>query len=154
MATLHLVCGLPGSGKSTFAKKLEGEYPSLRLTPDEWMTRLYGEGFDTEKRSTVESIQWEIGQKALSLGVDVILEFGFWSKDERDNFRRRATELGATTKIHFLDVSREELWRRLSERNEHLPPHTFKVTEAQLDEWVARFETPIQEELIWSPENL
>jgi predicted kinase len=147
MATLHLICGLPGSGKSTLAKKIESEHSAILLTPDEWMDRLYGEGFDVENRNTVESIQWEIAQKALSLGVDVVLEFGFWSKDERDRFRQRAAELGATTKIYFLDLPREELWRRLSERNEHLPPHTFKVTEAQLDEWIARFETPTQEEL-------
>ena len=35
MATLHLMVGLPCSGKTTLAKKLEVERAALRLTPDE-----------------------------------------------------------------------------------------------------------------------
>jgi hypothetical protein len=77
MATLFLLCGLPGSGKSTLAKKIERERPALRLTPDEWMERLVGHGYDEEKRSAIEALQWDIAQRALSLGIDVILESGF-----------------------------------------------------------------------------
>jgi len=32
---LHLICGLPGSGKTTLAKKLEREHTAIRLCPDE-----------------------------------------------------------------------------------------------------------------------
>ena len=35
MATLHLMVGLPCSGKTTLAQKLEHELPALRLTLDE-----------------------------------------------------------------------------------------------------------------------
>src|SRR5688572_18649715 len=97
MATLHLICGLPGSGKSTLAKKLEGQYRALRLTPDEWMSRILGVGYDEEKRTIIEAIHWDIAQQALRLGVDVILESGFWTRKERDEFRCRARELGAAT---------------------------------------------------------
>jgi AAA domain len=77
MATLFLLCGLPGSGKLTLAKKIERERPALRLTPDEWMERLVGHGYDEEKRAAIEALQWDIAQRALSLGIDVILESGF-----------------------------------------------------------------------------
>ena len=40
MATLFLICGLPGAGKTTLAKQLERERPALRLTPDEWIAPL------------------------------------------------------------------------------------------------------------------
>jgi predicted kinase len=43
MATLHLMIGLPGSGKTTLAKKLEAELGALRLTPEEWHRYLYGQ---------------------------------------------------------------------------------------------------------------
>ena len=35
MATLHLMVGLPGSGKTTLAHRLETQYSALRLTVDE-----------------------------------------------------------------------------------------------------------------------
>lgn len=147
MPTLHLICGLPGSGKSTLAKKLENEHPALRLTPDEWMARIVGNGYDEEKRTIIESIQWEIAQQTLRLGNDVILESGFWSRKERDAFRSKAKELGVNTKLYFLNVSKEELWRRLEKRNVNLPSHTFPVKESDLDEWIARFEPPAADEL-------
>lgn len=147
MPTLHLICGLPGSGKSTLAKKLEGEYPALRLTPDEWMSRILEDGYDEEKRAVVESIQWEIAQRVLSLGVDVILENGFWSRKERDEFKAKAKELGADAKLYYMDVSKDELWKRLEKRNAVLPPHTFHVKESDLDEWIKSFEAPTAEEL-------
>lgn len=147
MPTLHLICGLPGSGKSTLAKKLEAEHPALRLTPDEWMDRIVGDGYDEKKRDVVQTIQWEIAQKALRLGVDVILETGFWSRRERDEYRDGARALGATVKLYYLDVPRDELWRRLNLRNQNLPPHTFAVKEADLDHWITQFEVPTVEEL-------
>jgi predicted kinase len=147
MPTLHLICGLPGSGKSTLAKELEAKHPALRLTPDEWMDRIVGDGYNEEKRAVVQAIQWEIAQQALRLGVDVILENGFWTRTERDGFKATAATLGATTKLYFLDVPRDELVRRLKQRNENLPPHTFPVKESDLDHWITQFEAPMEDEL-------
>jgi len=147
MATLHLICGLPGSGKTTLAKRLERELPALRLTPDEWMARIVGNGYDEEKRALVEAMQWEIAAQVLILGVDVILEWGFWSHSERNDLRSRAATLGANTKLHFLDVPRDELLRRLAQRNAALPSDTFQVDNAQLDLWLSWFELPTPDEL-------
>jgi predicted kinase len=146
MPTLHLICGLPGSGKSRLAAQLERQHPALRLTPDEWMSRIVGSGYDEQRRMAIETIQWEIAQRALRLGVHVILENGFWSRKERDHLRAQARELGAAVKLHFLDVPRDELWRRLNVRNQQLPTHTFPIKETDLDQWVAQFEPPTSDE--------
>ncbi len=147
MPILHLICGLPGSGKTTLARRLERDLPALRLAPDEWMARIVGDGYDEAKRAAVEAVQWEIAARALRLGVDVILENGFWSRRERDDFRARAAALGADTKLHFLDVPRDELLRRLALRNAAVPPDAFRVNEAQLDLWSRSFEPPTPDEL-------
>jgi predicted kinase len=147
MPTLFLVCGLPGSGKTTLAKRLEREQSALRLAPDEWMARIVGDGHDEARRAAVELVQWEIAQRALSLGINVILESGFWSRQEREVFRERARELGADTKLHYLEVPIEELKSRLARRNAALPPDSFHVHPAQLDLWASQFEPPTQDEL-------
>jgi predicted kinase len=147
MPVLHLICGLPGSGKTTLARELERDLPALRLAPDEWMARIAGDGYDQAKRTAVEAVQWELAAQALRLGVDVILENGFWSRGERDDFRARAKAVGAETRLHFLDISRTELLRRLTLRNAAAPPDTFSVTETQLDLWSTWFEAPTPDEL-------
>ncbi|HEV3076624.1 MAG TPA: ATP-binding protein [Thermoanaerobaculia bacterium] len=147
MPTLYLICGLPGSGKSTLARQLEERHPSLHLAPDEWMARIVGNGYDEEKRAIIETIQLETAEQALRLGVDVILENGFWTRKERDEYRARAKALGAQTKLYFLDVPRDELLRRLKQRSERLPPDTFHVKESDLDRWISQFEAPTADEL-------
>ncbi|MFN8637985.1 MAG: ATP-binding protein [Dehalococcoidia bacterium] len=147
MPTLHLVCGLPASGKSTLARRLAVELPALRLTPDEWMARIVGHGFDERARAAVEAAQWDIAARALLLGVDVVLENGFWSRADRDDYRARALALGATVCVHYLDVPLDELERRLEARNADLPPDTFAIPLADLRRWHARFEPPTPDEL-------
>jgi predicted kinase len=147
MPTLYLICGLPGSGKTTLAKEIEREKSALRLTPDEWMHRLFGDGFNEEARLKVETIQWKTAERALKLGMNVVLDFGFWGRAERDGFRAKAAALGAKTELRFLDVALDELKRRLALRNADLPPDTFPVTEKDLDDWSKLFERPSPEEL-------
>jgi predicted kinase len=151
MPTLFLMCGLPGSGKTTLAKQLERERRALRLTPDEWIVRLFGNSLTPPTldwcRDPVEAVQWSVAERALGLGVNVILDFGFWTRREREDFRGRAAKLGAASEVHFLDVPRAALLSRLESRNAALPADTFRVTAAQLNSWWALFEPPTGDEL-------
>ncbi len=146
------MCGLPCSGKTTLAKKLEHQHSALRLTTDEWHIRLFGKDWlaDPEhdtKHSTVEAIMWEVAARVLTLEVNVVLDFCLWAKEERDDFRARAAALGANSRIHFLDVSEEELLQRLALRNAQLPDKTFAIPEEKLREWLKIFQAPTAEEL-------
>jgi len=113
--------GLPCSGKTTRAKELENDLLALRLTPDEWHVNLFGHDVDDpehdKRHGTIEDMLWQIAARALSLGTNIILDFGFWAKEERDDFRSRARERGARSEIAFMDVEEEELLNRLSVRN-------------------------------------
>lgn len=151
MATLFLICGLPGAGKTTLAKQLEQTQAALRLCPDEWIAELLVDVNDTAEmdrlRAVVEAIQWRMAKRLLVLGTSVILENGFWSRTERASYRAQAEALGARVELHYLDVPQDELWARLAQRNANLPPGTFAVTKEQLALWWSWFEPPTQEEL-------
>lgn len=151
MATLFLICGLPGAGKTTLAKRLEQEHHALRLCPDEWIAPILKDASDQEEldrlRSPVENLQWEVAKRVLSLGVNVILENGFWGREEREQYRLQAEALGAKVELRFLEVSFDKLWARLSKRNAELPLGTFVVMKEQLEVWWRWFEPPTKEEL-------
>ena len=152
MATLVLICGLPGSGKTTLARQLERSLPALRLCPDEWIAAILADINDKLEldrlRSPIESLQWEVAKRALDLGVNVILEWGFWSKEERTRYRSEAEALGAQVQLRYLEVGRGQLWARISKRNANLPPGTFHITQDQLDLWWAWFQPPAADELV------
>ena len=149
---MHLICGLPCSGKTTLAKVLERELPALRLAPDEWIVCLYGPDIADAAldavRDPVEAALWELTARVLVLGLDVILEYGFWTRAEREEFRRRAAALGARSKLYFTDASEEELLHRLVRRNTDRPAGTFRIKEAQLRKWMRTFEPPDADELV------
>jgi predicted kinase len=160
MATLYLTCGLPCAGKTTLAKRIEAERGALRLTADEWMVDLFGpapespeimKGAPSARRTAVEAVQWKVAARALELGVDVVVDWGVWSRSERDDYRARAAALGARVVLLYLDVPRDELARRLAARNANLPAGTFPIEEKYLDLWSTWFERPAADELADSP---
>ncbi len=151
MATLHLMVGLPCSGKTTLARQLEIERAALRLTPDEWQVQLFGQDAQTPKHNArhglIEAMLWEVAARALALGTNVILDFGFWAREEREDFRERARRLGAGSEVHFLDVPEAELLRRLAARNTQQTDRFFYIPVEMMRPWIALFQPPTQDEL-------
>lgn len=151
MATLHLMVGLPCSGKTTLARELETTRSALRLNADEWQLRLFGQDAEDPEHDTrhsrIEAMLWEIASRALVLGTSVILDFGFWAREEREDYRSRARQLGARSEVHFLDVSHEELLRRLNQRNAQRSTTAFVIPEEMMRPWIAFFQVPTPDEL-------
>lgn len=125
-----IVCGLPGSGKTTLAKHLSSDDTAVRMNPDEWMETLGINLWDREVRARVDALQWQISQDLLRQGVTVVIEWGTWAKVERDTLRMGARELGAAVELWYLDVDIDELWRRVSTRQLENPPMTRPDLEA------------------------
>lgn len=156
MPTLYLTCGLPGSGKTTLAKQIERSHNALRLTADDWLFALFGpdpeppeimKGAPSARRNAVEALQWEVAGRALVLGIDVVVDWGLWSRRERDDYRARAAVLGARVVLCFVDAPLEELVGRLAARNANPPPGAFHVDAQYLELWSMWFERPTDDEL-------
>lgn len=151
MATLHLMVGLPCSGKTTLAQKLEHEQSALRLTCDEWHIRLFGQDAESPehdaRHTLIETMLWNVASRALELGTNIILDFGFWAREEREDYRARAKKLGASSEVHFLDVPADELMRRLTARNSQSSPTSFYIPEAMMKPWIEFFQRPMPDEL-------
>ncbi len=144
---LILTCGLPGAGKTTLAVQLAAERVALRLTKDEWLRALGSSPWENVTGAKIEQELWRLTQQLLSLGVSVVLDFGLWARIERDEMRTVARDLGVGVELHFLDVPTDELWRRIEVRNSAPPWDTEPISRADLDEWLAIFETPDAAEL-------
>ena len=145
--TLFIMVGLPGSGKTTLAKELELQHHALRLTKDDWMMPLFGWGDSGDKREVVEALLWNMGARALSLGVNVVLDYGLWALEEREDYRAKAESIGARVDVRFLDVSHEELWRRVEARNGRPGPDDVPITADELRQMLPKFQRPTEEEI-------
>jgi predicted kinase len=140
--TLQLTCGLPGSGKSTLARRLAVEQDARRLTKDEWVLALGGDLYDEQLRVRVEAQLIELAFELLTAGRSCILDFGLWSRQERDALRLHARAQGARVELHVLDVELDELVRRIAKRSADAPHTTAEISAEQLAIWASSFETP------------
>ena len=110
MATLHLVHGFVGAGKTTFSRNLEAEIPAIRFTLDEWIVKLYGHNPPEDKfieySDRVSSLIWQLTTQLLDLDRDVILDFGFWSRASRNRAREFALSVNAEVKLYSMYTPR------------------------------------------------
>ena len=140
---LIIVCGLPGSGKTTRAKELERELRAIRFSPDEWMPHLGSELWDSVARGHIEEFQWKLAQNLLTLGHTVVIEWGTWGRSERDTLREGARALGAAVELDFLEAPMDVLLDRIRQRNSESPP----ITSDDLAKWDGQFQRPSAEEM-------
>lgn len=145
MRTVHLVCGFLGSGKTTFSKALAQDGSAVRLLVDEWYLRLFADDTPTYEvdakalRHVLAALN-DFWPQVATAGVDVVLDFGFWSRTLREEVRERARAIGAATRLYWLRCPDEIALARCLRRNR--TPGAFLISKEGFSELKARFESP------------
>ncbi|MFF3317043.1 AAA family ATPase [Streptomyces sp. NPDC003035] len=149
-----LMAGLPGSGKTTLSRALTGR-GFVRLCPDEEMFRRHGvygvdfpRGvFPTLERPVLEDVATDLREQ-LRAGRDVVVDHGFWTPEDRAKWRAIATDADAIPVLVYLEASHDELWARISVRNEFHAndPNSIYFSESDLQRYRTRFIPPQADE--------
>jgi predicted kinase len=145
--TLFLTVGLPCTGKTTAARRIEVEHQALRLTKDEWVKALSGDENPDASQRVIEGRLIDIGLRALELGTNVVIDYGLWSRDERSALRQAAADIGATVEMRYFELPATEQRRRLDQRQAEAPHTTWPMSDEELVEWAAAIEIPTPGEL-------
>lgn len=157
MATVHLISGSTGAGKTTYSLALADRVGAVRFSIDEWMATLFMAdspptpdlGWALERTARCEAQMWRMADQVLARGGEVIFDVGLSKREHRDRFRARAAQVGASTRLHFLDVDPETRRARVQQRNtERSSTYSFEVTDAMFDFMEGWFERPSEDELV------
>ncbi len=145
--TLTLFCGLPGSGKTTLARRLEDRGSGVRICTDDWQAELCEGHANTGFHERLQGVLYRHALDLLRHGTDVILEDGLWLRDERSQKFGDARSCGARIDLHVFEVPLESLWSRLEGRNEEAARGAYPMTYDELRWAWSVFQPPTAEEL-------
>lgn len=154
MATVHLISGLPCSGKTTYSKAFSEKSGAVWVSLDYWLITAYGRysidsvGHEEHVRRVLacRKLIWEVASEFLSREISVILDDGFFLREHRRHYISAAEEVGANVTIHFLDTPVEVLRPRLEARNANLPQFNFRIAPETLENFLKMFEPPSEAE--------
>ncbi|SNS63136.1 Predicted kinase [Asanoa hainanensis] len=149
--TLVLTVGLPGTGKTTLAKRLAAQRRMVRFTPDEWMAPLFQDSEAGGRRDILEGRMIWTAHEVLRSGASVVLDFGCWSPEERYAIRAIASLAGASFELSYLEIPEAERRSRASRRWDERPESTFAMTDADHDRFLELFQAPTADELSYGP---
>lgn len=144
---LVVITGLPGSGKTTLATALADSMPACRMCPDDWMMAAGIDLWDAPARARIETFQLELSLDLLRSGQHVVIEWGVWTRSERDALRDAARSVGAGVELRHVTADTDELWRRIVNRDLEGRWGSRPITRAELDEWSRVYEAPTDDEL-------
>jgi predicted kinase len=155
-ATLNLVFGPIGAGKTTYAHALARREGAVAFVLDEWGARLFGPdvhgpldfGWMLERLGRCQALIWSTATAVLAAGTSVVLDLGLMRREHRERIRKLAQEAGLSMQWHFVDAPQEVRRARVAGRNEtkgetfarEVPPEMFDMIEAM-------YEAPEPEEL-------
>lgn len=148
--SVHLLFGIPGCGKTTFATKLIAERRCVALSHDEWIVGLFGPQPSSEEfqrfAAPVHELLWRQAEKIVAAGCDVALDFGFWTRAERDAARARVLAMGAEARFYAFECTVEDAWLRIQRRNADAATASIHISEATFNALVAKVEPPMPDE--------
>jgi predicted kinase len=153
----HLLCGFIGSGKTTFARRLEKETGAMRFTKDEWMVKIFGNNPPKDRFAEYDSnmtkLTTETALRCLSAGVSIILDDGFWYRKQRDEMRQQLKGIGAIAKFYYIDTPVDVMKSRTIKRSENPGDDSFYITEEEFGNYLNMFEPPAADEEFISIKN-
>ena len=153
MAKVILICGKICSGKSTYAEQLRVQNNAVLLSTDEITLALFGQHCGDKHDDYVERTQNYLFNKSLELlevGINVILDWGFWLKEERDFAREFYKSRNIECEFHYINISDETWHARLKKRNNAILAEettAYYIDDNLAEKFGAMFEEPNEDEI-------
>lgn len=153
MPKVLIMCGKICSGKSTYAEKLKLENKAVILSVDELTLALFENQAGEKLDFYVEKLKEYFLKKSLDIveaGADVILDWGFWTKKERDYAREFYDSRNISYQFYYMNVGIDEWKKWILKRNQEIKREqleAYPIDKGLLSKVEKMFEEPDRKEL-------
>ncbi|MBQ8620024.1 MAG: ATP-binding protein [Clostridia bacterium] len=156
MSKVILICGKIASGKSVYAERIKVQENAVMLSVDELVLSILGSDLGDKHDEITGRIQAYFFEKSLEIvkaGSNVLLDWGFWTRERRQAARDFYAGHGVECEFHYIDTP-DEVWRRNIEiRNAAVlagRSDAYFVDEGLMKKLEAAFQVPVRDEIdVW-----
>lgn len=154
MAKVYLICGKICCGKTTYAQKICSENNAILLSVDEIMLSLFdqccGEKLHKEYEKRIKKHLFDKSLEFIEKGVAIVLDWGFWTKEERDFAKSFYKSRNIDCQLHYIEIDDKTWEYRLNKRNKEILDNKTKAYYLEYNralEFASRFEKPDVDEI-------
>jgi predicted kinase len=157
MAKLIAICGKVCSGKSYYAATLKEKENAVILSCDDVTMTLFdndlGDNHDVMVKKIMTHLK-DVSLKIIATGTNVILDWGFWSKKDREELTEYYKNNDVPIEWHYICVDDQTWEKNIEERNKRVEEGNggsdFHVGEGLKNKVLSRWIEPTKEEIdIW-----
>jgi predicted kinase len=117
MGRVIFMCGPAGSGKSTVARQYERQgMTRLSFDQEAWARGITAMPLPQDVHRDIERVLRARLIDLVRAGADVVLDFSFWSRRTRDEYRELLRPLGVVPETVYLATDRATVLRRIGAR--------------------------------------
>ena len=157
MGKVYLICGKICSGKTYYAKALKDKYNAVILSTDEVTYDLINNEQGEFYNVFAQRVNNYLKKKAAEIckaGANVILDWGFWTKENRIDISEYLKSCDVSYEWHYIDADDDTWNRNIEERNKRIEEGNggsdFYVDEGLLNKLLSMFEVPDKSEIdVW-----
>ena len=157
MGKVYLICGKICSGKTYYAKALKEKYNAVILSTDEVTYDLINNEQGEFYNVFAQRVNNYLKKKAAEIckaGANVILDWGFWTKENRTDISTYLKSCDVSYEWHYIDIDDDTWNRNIEERNKRIEEGNggsdFYMDEGLLNKLLSMFETPDKAEIdVW-----
>lgn len=157
MSKIIAICGKICSGKSYYANQMKDKENAVILSTDEATYDLIDNEQGEFYNAFAERVNKYLMKKAIEIvnaGCNVILDWGFWTKGERQETTKYFNQFGIDVEWHYVDIELSRWQQLIDERNAKIQNGNggsdFYVDEGLMEKLLSKFEVPKRDEIdVW-----
>ncbi len=146
MSRVVFMCGPSGAGKSTYAARLESEgFVRLSFDAEMWRRGISTVPLPSDVRDEIETGLRTRLLDLVAAGRDVVLDFSFWSRRMRADYRQLLEPTGVVPETVYLATDRETVLSRMRARRGR-DGDDFMLPDDLVAQYFDHFEPPTPDE--------